>query len=208
MIYLKNRKLIDVHAKTGESSFAESFRDYKIRLGPARSLARRPKLHQIVCMVRSPHDRLLSAWRMFYMHPAMNLLEHRKKISNLPNIDIVYDTMLNPERYLKDPVYAFNHWCKNNHIEQFFAKDDPHFMPLYNAYSRWMTDEFKHKLVFCNRINAVYEALDIEPVYNNVGVWPWKNIRKEDFYTGNVDQIIRKHYLLDLEIYSKSTHTL
>lgn len=208
MIYLKDQRIIDVHAKTGVSSFRDSFHNHGIHLNAAKSIAKRPKIKQIICMVRSPYSRLLSAWRMFYMSPAINLLKYNKKINNIQNVDIVYDTMIDAITYIQNPVHAFNYWCTNNHIDYFNQREDPHFMPLYNAYSRWRSEEYKHKVVYCNRINAVYEALEIEPVYKNVGLWPWEKIREEDFFTGDVDNTIRKYYHLDLELYSKSRYTI
>jgi len=193
MLFHHQGYLVGAHAKCGISSFNHALGDKKISLRDAKKLSDSGKIENIILTSRSPYDRLLSAWRMYYV----------QKPNHIQNIDLVENTKLKHEVYFENPVYAFDHWCKQHHVKMFIKRKDPHFTTQDFMYRSWIHG-YKHNIVLCSNIDSIFEYLGVPTTHQNRGHWPWQDLTLQDFNVPSVEKIVSTYYINDLHIYGKS----
>lgn len=126
---------------------------------------------EINIVVRSPEERLFSAYQMFFVHPAKDLLRGQTVHSQFA-VRRSY-LLKNAERIIHDPLWGFADFCEN-HFHSLY--DDAHFAPQWSLYG-YPVVMFgdRVRLWRMDQLTELGEHLGIEIPHENRQRWLWTN---------------------------------
>lgn len=156
-------------------------------------------LTHVICITRHPMIRMLSAWRMYFVRPAVafnNHLDWNKVYKHL-NADMALPWV---KRHRADifvhPVLSFHKFLRRN-LDAWLAVQDPHFMSMSSHYRP--LEEFT-TVVYRSDFDRVQEEQGWESQHRHHGEWEWQYVTPEDFL---VDAPELEHLQDDWRIYDK-----
>ena len=183
--------LIDVACKTGVTSIKTSFAPWNPLAQP------QDQIQNIVCVVRNPQHRLLSAWRMYFEGPSIKYLYRGE------DTDFVRDARYirsHAQNIVNDPLRYWRQFLAHSLGDY---QTDPHFAPQWREYRRFYLN-YPHKIRLHkhDRLDQLFAQYGQTPVQVNHQKWRW-SIDPKVFIQAIPKTVFNQYYTEDTILWGR-----
>ena len=157
-------------------------------------------LSHVTCITRNPMGRMLSAWRMYFVRPAVDFRNHKRDWTKIHRHLNAHLAMPWVKRHRADlfvqPVLCFHRFLRRD-LHRWLEAEDPHFMSMswnYRPLEEFVTVQYR------SDFDAVQRELGWEPEHKHHPQWDWQYVTEQDFIQGAPEL---EHLEDDWRIYDK-----